>query len=131
MRAQGYGRANIGGRRATGAHRYAWELAFGPIPKGVFILHKCDVRNCVNPDHLFLGSHSDNMEDMDRKGRRRQVRGENHGMSKLTNTVVSTIRLLESTMPQVEIAKKFDIPKTTVNAILRGRTWRHLLVTSP
>ena len=51
------------------AHRVMWELANGPIPEGMHVLHRCDVRNCVRPDHLFLGTHQDNMADMARKGR--------------------------------------------------------------
>lgn len=52
-------------------HRLMWESVNGPIPKGIFVLHKCDVRHCINPDHLFLGTHQDNMNDMKAKGRSR------------------------------------------------------------
>lgn len=55
-------------------HRYVWELSYGSIPEGNFVLHKCDVANCIRPDHLFLGNQKDNMQDMLRKGRNPRVR---------------------------------------------------------
>lgn len=64
----GYGKLKRKGKFYT-AHRVSWEVYNGPIPKGMLVLHTCDVRNCVNPKHLFLGTHQDNMDDMVRKGR--------------------------------------------------------------
>lgn len=75
----GYGRAYFGGR-LLGAHRVRWMLERGPIPEGLFVLHRCDVRCCVNLDHLFLGTHQDNMDDMKRKGR--SCRGRTRQISK-------------------------------------------------
>lgn len=64
----GYGHAYLLGKQQL-AHRIAWILAFGEIPQGMLVCHRCDVRNCVNPEHLFLGTHKDNTRDMLRKGR--------------------------------------------------------------
>lgn len=67
----GYGQAHVYGSNSGGrAHRISWLLHNGPIPDGMQVLHKCDVKHCVNPDHLFLGTQFDNMQDMDQKGRR-------------------------------------------------------------
>lgn len=64
----GYGSFTRGGKKFD-AHRYAFEQAYGPISAGLWVLHRCDVPECVNPEHLFLGTHGDNMADMTRKGR--------------------------------------------------------------
>lgn len=66
----GYGNAKVD-RRNVGIHRMAWALAFGDVPDGLLVLHKCDMRSCVNPQHLFLGTHKDNTADMIKKNRHR------------------------------------------------------------
>ena len=69
MRWDGYGKATHQGCRGIGAHRWAWEVVNGPIPKGLNVLHRCDVKSCVNPDHLFLGTQKENLADCRAKGR--------------------------------------------------------------
>ena len=66
-------------RKNVLAHRFAWEITFGPIPRGLFVCHHCDNKKCVRPDHLFLGTHNDNMHDMVIKGRHNPPRGNKHG----------------------------------------------------
>src|SRR5258708_9493686 len=86
----GYGRFMLRGD-AVRAHRACYEIYVGPIPEGMHVLHRCDNRGCVNPSHLFLGTHTDNMRDMEAKGRSRHPRGDNHLSSKLTESQVRAI----------------------------------------
>lgn len=108
------------------AHRFSWELYFGAIPKDLHVLHKCDNRACVNPDHLFLGTQKDNINDMVEKNR--QAKGENHGESKLTEKQVLKIRELYSRddISQRKLAKKFKITQTMIGYIVNKQSWKHL-----
>jgi len=114
------------GNRSEPAHRSAWRLFVGEIPVGVSVLHKCDNPICINPAHLFLGSQSDNMKDMWAKGRARPgvVRGEPHGMSKLSAEAVRFIR--ESDAPGTELAAKYGVTPTTICDVRKRRIWRHI-----
>lgn len=80
----GYGNFSLGQRKSgeIGAHIFAWRMTHGPVPDNSFVLHKCDVRNCVNPDHLYLGTNDDNMKDMARKNRsKKSKRGMPRGVT--------------------------------------------------
>lgn len=121
----GYGVTYLN-RRKIGAHRLAWVLFKGEIPAGFFVCHKCDVRACVNPDHLFLGTPADNSRDM--KQKRRHQRGEQHAMSKLTEEQVVRIKakLAENKLSLSELAREFDVSQTAIWAIKVDKTWQHV-----
>lgn len=141
-RENGYGHFYADGRDYY-AHRFAWSLARGPIPKGVMVLHRCDNMKCVRPKHLFLGSGVDNMQDCRRKGRlntakgdkhytRRRPelvrRGEQHPMAKLTCRDVRRIRrLLARGKTQSFVARTWGISQPTVSRIATGGGWRNVL----
>jgi hypothetical protein len=119
----GYGKLCFGGKTHS-APRLAWELTKGKIPKGLWVLHRCDTPACVNPDHLFLGTHVDNMEDMKIKGRQPKNRGMESSHPKLSNNQVLAIR--KSIGSQRTIAKQFNIHPTMVHLIKTGKRWGHL-----
>ena len=125
----GYGRLirKIGGKkRYLYVHRLVWERAHGPIPPGMFICHRCDVRSCVNPGHLFMGTHADNMADMVRKGRSPRRPGEmNCGGVKLTDEKVRAIRA--DTRVNRLIAVDYGVTRRTIDRIKKGQDWKHLL----
>ncbi len=106
------------------AHRRSWELYRGEIPKGMCVLHHCDVPSCVNPDHLFLGTRRDNNSDRDGKGRHVRLLGENHGMSKLNAEIVRRIR--KDSRYCVDIAETYGVNPSTIQRVKRGETWRHI-----
>ncbi len=84
---KGYGRIGFLGRSEK-AHRISWMIAYGPVPEDKHVLHKCDTRCCVNPDHLFLGTNLDNIKDRDSKGR--TARGERCRLSKRYKPTIRT-----------------------------------------
>jgi hypothetical protein len=110
------------------AHRVAWELTNGRIPDGLYLCHHCDVKRCVRPDHLFLGTHTENMQDAVSKNQ--NAFGVRHGRRKLTEAQVREIR--ETYQPWVRsrslraLAKRFGVQVFTVSAIVNGQTWQRL-----
>lgn len=112
-------------RRVLYAHRISWELHFGKIPDGLSVLHHCDNPPCVNPAHLFLGTMSDNMADMRRKGR--HIMGTMFPWAKLTPNKVLQIRnryaLGDITIR--ELAKQFHVSASNIGLIVRHLAWKH------
>ena len=119
-KALGYGKLSYD-RRVTTAHRVAYTLAFGPIPEGGFVCHRCDNPPCCNPRHLFLGTARDNTHDMLVKGRgyfpgaRVPLRGSNHYMSKLTDE--QRAEIAASTEPQRDLAARYGVSHGTISRI--------------
>lgn len=123
---QGYGQVKRDGKFYF-AHRYSWMLHNGEIEKGLVCCHKCDVRRCVNPDHLFVGTQKDNQQDMARKGR--HVFGERSSQAKLTTeNVLRMYQLHEEGVGTIRLAKIFGVTKNLTWMIVRGKVWHHLYV---
>lgn len=125
----GYGQFNVEGRGVL-AHRVSWELNRGPIPDGLKVLHKCDNPACVNPDHLFVGTHADNVADRCRKGRTRQGHvqlraGENHGCAKLTWASVDEIRARYAAgdVTLRSLGRDFGVSHRAILFIVQGKHW--------
>ncbi len=108
------------------AHRVAWILTFGPIPKGLHCCHHCDNPGCCNPYHLFLGTAKDNAVDAARKGRK--ARGEGHGNSKLTKEEVLEIRKLHAAgeVTLDDLADEFGVSNVAISRIVRRKNWAWL-----
>jgi hypothetical protein len=135
---QGYGMFSVRGElrwHPMLAHRFSWQALVGPIPEGLFVCHHCDNPICVRPDHLFVGTHTDNMADMYRKGRgcigdahhTRQHpenlhRNLNHHMTKISDDDVRLLRELhtQGVRPSV-LAARFGISCPRVSDLLHGR----------
>lgn len=136
----GYGRLGLSGPRTIKAHRLSFELHIGHVPDGLQVLHRCDTPACVNPAHLFLGTHADNMADMDAKGRRRNVapynpvRGSDRPDARLTEEVVADARARLAAgerFHQGQLARALGVRQSTLSRAINGVTWRHVSATTP
>ncbi len=106
------------------AHRISWILHGGHIPIGLFVLHKCDIRHCVNPKHLYIGTAKNNTADMMKHGRGNPGRGERHGRAVVNENLVRQIR--GDVRSCREIAKEIGICHQAIAKIKLGRTWAHV-----
>lgn len=131
----GYGSLRIvdpktGRSTMVGAHRLAWEMHNGAIQDGMHVCHSCDNPACVNPDHLWLGTHADNMNDRNRKGRAKggTAKGSAASQAKLMAADIMAIRQLASSgYLQKDLASAWGVHKATVNDIVLRKTWGHIL----
>lgn len=148
----GYGCISVDGKMQR-VHRFAWIVAKGPIPDGLHVLHKCDTRLCINTDHLFLGTHTDNMKDKMAKGRGNHPfglrngrhtqphktsrgvnhywhkhpelhRGANNPQAKLTPQQVLQIRAWRGS--QASASRHFRVSTSTINRIVLGTHWKYV-----
>lgn len=118
----GYGTITVEGVTKY-VHRVAYELAHGPIPEGLSVLHQCDVRACVNPEHLRVGSAQENAVEAASRGRR----GSRAGHSKLTEEKVREIKeLLRLGWKYTRISKLYGVTHGTIWHIALGKTWSHV-----
>jgi len=119
-----YGKIVVCGKTIS-VHRFSKLLDLGEIADDLYVCHQCDVKLCVRPDHLFLGTAKDNMADAVNKGRMR--RGERSPMSKLTDDKVRAIRQeYEAGATQAELAAKFNMHQTNISRVIHGKTWKHV-----
>ena len=123
--------------RLCQAHRVSWELTYGPIPPGLHVLHRCDNPPCVNPEHLFLGTPSDNIKDAIRKGRftpyslsgvrpKNPPHGEAHWAAKLTELQVKEIRRLSTHRSITSLSHEFGMARSTIGDIIKRAKWAHV-----
>ncbi len=128
-----YGTLNYRGRH-YGAHQIAWIITHGVIPDSQYVLHTCDNKLCVRPDHLFLGTQIDNIKDMVSKGRSRMqsqpwtiLRGSQQNQAKLSEIDVLEIKKsLSNGIQKSVLAKQFGVSHSCISSIAFGRRWKHV-----
>jgi hypothetical protein len=140
---RGYGKITVG-RKNYATHRYSWEITYGLIPDTKMVCHRCDRPACVKPDHLFLGSASDNIRDAAMKGRMASGdrngsrlhpeslrRGEDSSVSKLTaDQVIAIYETYRSSKSLLnDVALEYGVGLLTVHRIVKGKSWKHLGLT--
>ena len=123
----GYGRIWFN-NTSVSSHRFSWMIFKGEIPEGVEVCHSCDVKSCCNPDHLFLGTHLENIRDAYSKNLIPALKGERNGASKLTEDDVIEIRRSrseEKTTYKV-LADRFSVDQSNIALIVKRKKWKHI-----
>jgi hypothetical protein len=111
------------------AHRISWIIHNGKIPKGIFVLHKCDNRKCVNPRHLWLGTQKENIQDALAKGRMRypDSKGERNYSHKLKEKDIRKVRsCYEAGVLQTKLAEMFGVCQSSISRIVTHKRWKHI-----
>lgn len=122
----GYGTTSFKGKEYR-IHRLSMHLYNGfDLSSSLYVCHHCDNPPCCNPEHLFVGTQKDNMQDSLRKGRHVDNSGSRHGKAKLREEDVILIRALAKDWKQIEIARHFCLTRDHVNAIIKNKIWRHI-----
>jgi len=123
VNSKGYGSFSLDGKLMT-AHRASWLIHKRRGTGGLMICHRCDTRTCVNPDHMFLGTNTDNQRDSIQKGRRPPTSGEMNPRARLSES--DAVAILQDTRTQKVIAAQYGVSTSTVAMIKSGRNWPHL-----
>ena len=105
-------------------HRVSYKMKYGPIPKNMCICHHCNIRLCVNPEHLFIGTHTDNMKDASKKERLGKIKGSEIVQAKLTEAQIPAIR--KDPRSEKYIARDYGVSKSNIGFIKRRHTWKHV-----
>jgi hypothetical protein len=123
----GYGQFTVTKGVFYAAHNVSYALTHGPIPAGLSTCHRCDNPPCVNPDHLFLGTQSDNARDMFAKGRAIRSHGVARANARLTDVAVRDIRTAAAYRGLIKnLAERYGVSTTTIRGIRMGKKWRHV-----
>jgi hypothetical protein len=119
---------HVAGKRKSysiGAHKFSWILQRGGVPKGLQLLHQCDRKHCVNPDHMKIGTSKENIQEAHARGLSKI--GSALSFAKLTESIVAEARKLFAAGTTAKaLAKRFGVAHAVMHAAIRGKTWRHV-----
>lgn len=123
------GYAKLGIRPPIKAHRASWIIHKGEIPKGLVVCHSCDNRKCTNPNHLWIGTHKENIQDRIKKGRCNTPKGTQLKVSKINEIEAKEIKiLLKKGLTCAEISRQYEVNGKLISRIKNGETWKHVEV---
>lgn len=129
IKGRDYGVVWMRGKKRN-AHKIAWEYSNGPVPDGLFVLHSCDNPPCCNPEHLFLGTHLDNVKDCISKGRGNREKGQDRYNAKLSEKDILEIRERYKPRDKTDsgraLANQFKVRTSMISAIINRRRWKHI-----